>query len=65
MGSAYVGWVVHCVANEIDYCFAKIGECIMKLVVFRPEGAEDLAQGKATVSIDTEPPPWVACTQTI
>ena len=30
----------------------------MKLVVFRPEGAQDLAQGKATVSIDTEPPPW-------
>jgi len=27
----------------------------MKLVVFRPEGAEDLAQGKAY-----SPPPWVS-----
>ena len=26
----------------------------MKLVVFRPEGAQDLAQGKAY-----SPPPWV------
>jgi len=38
----------------LTHLLAKNRDCVMKLVVFRPEGAQDLAQGKATVSIDTK-----------
>ena len=34
--------------------------CGTKTVFFALKGQGILAQGKATVSIDTEPPPWVS-----